>query len=618
MEKRTLLAVVLSISVMLVFYFIQGLLFPPAGPYPEESGESPVSAAPVSPGGSGAPLEAPGVPESSVTAGENSGQPALQILSPGESGTVSLREERVTVEGDRFRAVLTNAGGDLVSWILKEHNDADGYLEMILPGESGARAFSLAFGNMDAKPVNSLFNVRRVSEYTVEFYQDFVVPQNGAQEGRFRLTKRYNFKPGEYMFELVVILDGGREVPGFSFPGNPGGTNAAYTLAFGPQIGPRFEKLDQRYEYRNYFTFTNAKRKQERVNDNGPTVLNNSRAAWSAIAGKYFTLVAIPLLSQYDLAFSTRAEPGLAAASRLFITRPALNVSRAEDVYRFYLGPKTQDALTVYNNGANAFKLQDMQLIEVANTKGFLSPLEKILKVLLTFFNNMVHNYGVAIILLTLLVKALLFPLTKKGSEATLRMQALAPRIKEIQEKYKDNSQKMNMEMAEFYKKEGYNPLSGCLPMLLQIPIFFAMYNLFNNHFDLRGAMFIPGWIPDLSLPESVLHFENFQLPLLGWTDIRLLPFIYVGSQLLYGKVTQTPDQQSNTQMKMMLYVMPLVFFFILYDVPSGLLLYWIMSNVLTMVQQLTINKYLAKRRAAMAAGAEKKPLIVPKKKRRK
>jgi YidC/Oxa1 family membrane protein insertase len=157
--------------------------------------------------------------------------------------------------------------------------------------------------------------------------------------------------------------------------------------------------------------------------------------------------------------------------------------------------------------------------------------------------------------------------------------------------------------MAEFYKKEGYNPLSGCLPMLLQFPIFFAMYNLFNNHFDLRGAMFIPGWIPDLSIPETILHFDNFRIPILGWSDIHLLPFIYVGSQLLYGKVTQTPDQQNNAQMKMMLYAMPIVFFFILYDVPSGLLVYWIMSNVLTMAQQMAINKYLARKRQEMAAG---------------
>jgi YidC/Oxa1 family membrane protein insertase len=217
----------------------------------------------------------------------------------------------------------------------------------------------------------------------------------------------------------------------------------------------------------------------------------------------------------------------------------------------------------------------------------------------------------VAILLLTLLVKLVLFPLTKKSSESTLRMQTLSPKIKEIQTKYKDNPTKMNTEMAELYKKEGYNPMSGCLPMLLQIPIFFAMYNLFNNHFDLRGAMFIPVWIPDLSLPESVFNFSPFQIPILGWSDIRLLPFIYVGSQLLSGKITQTPDQKGNSQMKMMLYAMPVVFFFILYDVPSGLLLYWIMTNFLSLLQQLFINKYLAKKRAALAE-ANPEPVISP------
>ena len=157
--------------------------------------------------------------------------------------------------------------------------------------------------------------------------------------------------------------------------------------------------------------------------------------------------------------------------------------------------------------------------------------------------------------------------------------------------------------------------------MVIQLPLFFAMYNLFNNHFDLRGAMFIPVWIPDLSVPEAIYNFpNNFRLPLLGWSALRLLPFIYVGSQLLYGKVTQTPDQQGNPQMKMMLYVMPLVFFFILYDVPSGLLVYWIMSNLLTLVQQVIINKYLHRKKAIVAT-QEPKPVIapsVPRKKKKK
>jgi YidC/Oxa1 family membrane protein insertase len=147
------------------------------------------------------------------------------------------------------------------------------------------------------------------------------------------------------------------------------------------------------------------------------------------------------------------------------------------------------------------------------------------------------------------------------------------------------------------------------------------MFNLFNNHFDLRGAMFIPGWIYDLSQPEYIFSFpEDFRLPLLGWTALRLLPFIYVGSQLLYGKITQTPDQQNNTQMKLMLYAMPIVFFFVLYDMPSGLLVYWIFSNILTLVQQRIIVWLRARKQGKQAAAAPPpvKPVVPPKKNKRR
>jgi YidC/Oxa1 family membrane protein insertase len=616
MEKNTLLAVVLSIVVITAFYLVQGVFFPPR----------PVVPAPAATGGAAAVTEAPALPPAQSAPGlaepgafpfpdagiSGAGAETDELPDPGPAA-----EQRITIDipgkngAPLVTAVLTNAGGDLVSWKLREHRDKEDSVEMVLSGDREAHAFTVAFGGLNAQPVTSLFYVNRISEYSVEFYRDFTLPASGnGAPGRFRLTKRYDFKPQEYMFELTLVLDGGYSVPGFNFSG------AAYTLAFGPQIGPQFEKLDNRYEYRNYMTLVNGKRRNEKINDNKPEIIN-SRPTWAAIAGKYFTFIAIPYLAQYDINFSAKSEPGLPSASRLNIIRPPLNTSRAEDTYRFYLGPKTQDVLTPYNNGNNAFGVRDLQLIEVANSRGFLSPLEKALKWFLLIFYKLIPNYGVAIILLTLLVKVVFFPLTKKGSEATLRMQAISPKIKELQTKYKDNPQKMNAEMAELYKKEGYNPLSGCLPMLLQIPIFFAMYNLFNNHFDLRGAMFIPGWSPDLSLPEAVYTFSSFRIPILGWSAIRLLPFIYVGSQLLYGKVTQTPDQQGNTQMKMMLYVMPVMFFFILYDVPSGLLIYWIFSNVLTMVQQVTINKYLAPKRAAQAA-AQTEPVIAPKRKKRK
>jgi YidC/Oxa1 family membrane protein insertase len=603
-EKNTILAVVLSIIVIVGFYVIQGSFYPiqqPAAPVPVERTDGAT--------GGGTSSVSPASPVSPAAVQPSDAAPVV-AADAGASVEAADREERITIDNGLVVVSLSNAGGDIVSYKLKEHRDREDSVEMVLSGGRESHAFAIAFGDINAAPVTSFFNICRVSNYIVEFSRGFVVTGDSGNN-TFRLVKRYEFKPHEYMFELTVTLEGAQGM-GFNFSG------VAYTLGSAPQFGPAFDKLDQRYEYRHYYTYTNGKLKQEKVTDSGPVIIGN-RPSWAGVAGKYFTFIAIPYPSQFDIAFSTTPEPGIPGASRLYIVRPSLSGSRTEDTYRFYLGPKSPDALAVYNNGKNSFNLTNTELIKVANTSGILAPLETGLKWLLMLFYKIIPNYGVAIILLTLLVKALMFPLTRKSSESTLRMQALSPRIKDLQAKYKDNPQKLNQEMAEFYKKEGYNPMAGCLPMLIQIPIFFAMYNLFNTHFDLRGAMFIPGWIPDLSLPEAVFSFpNNFSLPLLGWTAIRALPFIYVASQLLYGKITETPGQAGGAQMKIMMYGMPVFFFFILYDVPSGLLIYWIMSNVLTLIQQLAINKYLAPQRAALAAKAEESLKLPPKKKKKR
>jgi len=612
MDKNTIWAVVLCTIVLIVSFVMQGYYATKQQKIIAESQKSTVTVAPTDHSQTEQEQQKPPQGDSGdrsvITAppvvSEETPAPDQQESAPLE---LQIPMERITVDTELFTAVLTNAGGDMVSfkWKDKEnHSDVD----LILSGDKEAHAFSLAFGTPDVLPITSNFHVNRISNYSIEFYRDFSAPTPSGEYGKFRLTKRYDFKPTEYMFELKVTLDGGFSLQGFNFSGN------AYTLSFGPQMGPPFDKLDRYYDYRQYFMFVNGKRKNAKINDN-----INTRPAWASIAGKYFAFITIPYLAQYTLNFSEKAEPGLVSASRLNIIRPAATVSKIEDSYRFYLGPKTHEALSIYNTGKNEYGIKDANLMDVANSgMAILSPIEKLLKWLLVIFYKIVHNYGVAIIILTLFIKIIFFPLTKKGSEATLRMQALSPRIKEIQDKYKNNPQKLNQEMANLYKQEGYNPLSGCLPMLLQFPIFIAMYQLFNNHFDMRGAGFIPGWIPDLSLPEYIVKFpDGFRLPILGWTALRALPFIYVGSQLIYGKVTQMPGQQSNSQMKLMLYVMPIVFFFVLYNVPSGLLVYWIFSNLLTLVQQIIINKYIIAKKAEEPI-ADPEPKIAPGKKKKK
>lgn len=609
MEKRTVLAIVLSTVTIFGFYVIQYNFFPPknAGSRRAQTSEA------VADGGQ--PFE-PAQPTSRTAA---DAPVPLPLDAASDSPAETERETLETIETPLLLVTFSNSGGDITSFKLKEHRDGGDYVDMIFGGTEQPHAFSVSFGNRNEEPVRAFFNSRRISDTVIEYYRDFAV-----DGGSFRLTKRYTFMPDEYMFQLDVTLDGGRPGLGFS---SGGYAPAAYTLNFGPQIGPRFEKLDERYDYRRYITFSNGKQKQEKVNANQDALIAGS-VSWAAITGKYFALIMVPDKPAYELVFSARTpEPGLDAASRMFIVRPPLSASRGTDTFRFYLGPKTSKALAVYDTGVNGFGYTGLGIERAANAGGFwgiLNPLETLLKWLLGLFYGLMPNYGLAIILVTLLVRAVLFPLTKKGSEGTLRMQAMSPKIKELQDKYKDNPQKMNAELAGLYKKEGYNPLSGCLPQLLQLPIFLAMYNLFNNHFELRGAMFIPGWIPDLSLPETIWNFAPVKLPILGWSDLRLLPFVYVGSQLLYGKVTQTPDQSNNSQMKMMLYFMPIMFFFILYNVPSGLLVYWIMSNVLSMVQQLVINRIMAAKKAAIAASnprptePDKKAVLPPKKRKRK
>jgi len=608
MEKNTILAVILCTIVLIGSFVIQSYLATKRQVAAVQSQQPLVTAVETEPAHTTLNEQTQAQSDQSVISAPPVVSEEKPVLEQKEAAPMELQIplERVTVDTELFTAVLTNSGGDMVSFKWKDaRNKTD--VDLILSGNKEAHAFSLAFGDLDAPAVTNNFHVNKISDYSVEFYRDFSVPAASDGYGRFRLTKRYDFKPDEYLFELKITLDGGYSVQSFNFSGN------TYTLSFGPQMGPPFEKLDRYYDFRQYFTFVNGKRKNAKVND-----LIDTRPAWASISGKYFTFIAIPYLAQYTLNFSEKAEPGLATASRLNIIRPAASVSKVEDNYRFYLGPKTHDALSIYNTGKNTYGIKDANIMDVANSGGILSPIEKLLKWLLTIFYKIIPNYGAAIILLTLFIKILFFPLTKKGSEATMRMQAFTPKIKEIQEKYKNNPQKMNTELGNLYKQEGYNPLSGCLPMLLQLPIFIAMYQLFNNHFDMRGAGFIPGWIPDLSLPEYIVKFpEGFKLPILGWTALRALPFIYVGSQLIYGKVTQMPGQQSNNQAKMMMYVMPIVFFFVLYNVPSGLLIYWIFSNLLTLVQQLIINKYVMAQKAAQAQ-AEPEPKIAPGKKKKK
>ncbi len=581
MDKKTLLAVVASVVVISLGFILQAFVFSPKETAVNERTRETVQEA--------QPVET--AEEQRKSLAPSSGKRIFAVPEEGLTEKL-IRTEDFMEKLQMFDVTFSTRGGIMTSLKLKKHKDGNSFVEMINTRGAASEAFDIYLGGVDADPIHELFNFRRIDAYTYEFYRTFaIVPETGGEGVPFTLKKTYVFKPNEYLFELRIGIENSvNEYPALNFNG------VAYTLGFGPQIGPHFAKLDGRQEYRKYFSYADGKRKEQKLNKQGLAVIDN-RVSWVSITGKYFTLIGIPDATQYSITFSNQPGNGMPDASKLYFSRPPIKSSKNTDVYRFYIGPKLSRELSIYNDSAkNDFGIKGLKINEVIDANVLLGWLEYILKVILELFYKLIPNYGVAIIFLTILVKAATFPLTYKSYESTARMQSLNPKMEEIRAKYKNNPQKMNQEIGALYKKEKVSPLGGCLPMLLQIPFFFALYGLLNTHFELRGAIFLPPWISDLSAPESVWNFAPFRIPLLGWTDLRILPFIFVGTQVLMTKFTQAPSTSANKQMAIMNYAIPIIFFFILYDMPSGLLVYWIVTNILSAAQQMYSNYRRAKK----------------------
>ncbi|MFP4484524.1 MAG: membrane protein insertase YidC [Spirochaetaceae bacterium] len=587
MDRRTVIAVVLSVIVITVGFMLQNILFPPPEPTPlaeqqpgtgDDRRDTPRTE----------PIE-PDEEETQPRAGDGAQQESLPEGAVAAVPADDISDEPRVYENGLVRIEFDPAGGAITSYRLLDHLDEGEPVEMIFRGTEEQRAFQMAFGTTDTAPTDDLFRYRDTTDpHTVEFYREFYIV--GQEDRPFTVRRIYRFQPGEYLFELEIVIE--NSVNEF-IPLNFAGT--AYTLNFGPQIGPEFESLDGRNEYRNFYTYDDGKRDTLRISQGDRRTLDET-VRWVSIVGKYFTAIAVPGAANYGITLSSEDRPGIPVASQMYFERPVIRSASNSDVFRFYLGPKTNRFLERYNNAEdNAWGTRGLELQETVDSRFLLGWLENVLKWILNTIYRVIPNYGVAIIILTIIVKALLYPLTRKSFESTAKMQTLQPKMQELREKYKDNPQKLNQEMAAMYKKEGVNPLGGCLPLLLQFPFFIAMFGLFNNHFDLRGATFIPGWISDLSAPESILSFGDFTLPLLGWTDLRLLPIVFVGSQLVTSHFMQSPNA-SGGQAKMIQYMLPIVFFFVLYNMPSGLLVYWITTNILTGAQQFYKVKIKSKR----------------------
>lgn len=559
MEKRLLLAVLLSIAFLFTWGAVAPRLFPDLArrPLPAEEIGAPASEVPGSEV-STSTVDAPGA----ATGQTPSTAAAPSPTAPAASGTVPASErippaemaEEVVIERPQYRAVFRNRGAQMVSFQLKEHQTRTGELVDLVEVREANRIdfpFALVSGEPDwNRHVNStLWQVsREEGERGAEIIRFRASdPAGRLLEKEFRFTQDWAFG-----FEIR----GSREVPYRVIVGpgirasEPGATTFQGSIEGNAliQTAEGFERLDKN-DLRSLAAFPNAS--LVGIQDNYFIAALRAEVAGDATVR--------PM--QFERPAAKEGDPPI-RGSELYV-----GLNHRDGVVRgtgLFL-PKEADLLDRYG-------------LEEALNLGFFGLIARGLLIALQWIHTYTNNYGWAIVLLTVVIKLLLYPLQHKSMVSMKKMQKLQPKMNAIKDKYKkartdmDQRQKMNQEMMQLYSREGINPMSGCFPILLQLPILWAFYSLLSTAIELRGAEWI-WWINDLSAKDPY-----YITPILMTVTMFL-------QQLL------TPMTGDAMQRRIFL-LMPLIFGWIFKEFPSGLVLYWLVQNVLTIFQQLMMNRY--------------------------
>ena len=303
---------------------------------------------------------------------------------------------------------------------------------------------------------------------------------------------------------------------------------------------------------------------------------------WAGLDSQYFLAVSVAENPREAAAFLGPRGANAGVASLHYPVFQVPPGTRVERNYRLYLGPKVRSAIAAV----------DPRVAPAADVGwSFIRPLVDLFAGMLTWTHrNVVPNYGVAIILLTIVLRLATYPLTQRSMKSMKRFtQIIAPQLKELQEKHKDDKAKLQEEMMGLYRQKGMNPVTamggGCLPMLIQMPFMIALYFALQGSIALRHAPFAL-WIDDLSAPENLVEIAGI--------PVRVLPLLMGASMILQQRMTPTPPTADAQQQKQMMTLMSVMFIFVFYQFPSGLVLYWFVSNLLGIAQQLLVNRQTA------------------------
>lgn len=551
MDKNTILAIVLSLLVILGWQFFI------MGPQQQKMMEEKARQEELAQQDGQTAVEMPQVP---VGQGEETtiSKTAALPVSEDLQRQVNENAEDILIETPMIEAVITTQGARLKSWRLLAHQDLLGEPVQMVSEDAlkrGQLPLEVFTGEteLDQELNSGLYSSSASSLRLQEGDGSATLTLNYETESAGRFTKEFLFQADSYVVEVTTRFHDS------SFAGK------AMSMTWGPGVGMNLEDA-MRFEAGVASKPAGASKPARKAAKKIDALQTITNVDWAAIDRKYFATALFPASTSNTLSIQRITIQPSDPAENVAPVRELLlglsqPLSRGEYRLRVFAGPKERSELTFTQPGFE--KLIDYGMF------GFIAePLARFMD----YLYLRVNNYGVVIICLTILIKIVFFPLTYKSFTSMKGMQELQPEMKKLQEKYKDDKQRLNQEMMTLYKEKGVNPMGGCLPMLLQIPVFFALYQTLSQSIELRGAAFL--WISDLSATET-LFFK---------------PLVLMMGASMFLQQSMTPTATDNKQAQMFKF-MPIIFTAMFWSFPAGLVLYWFMNNILTIGQQYLINK---------------------------
>ena len=545
MEKRVVIFLVLSLAVILGY----DLLLKQLGLLPQPTAVEETAQKPATAGGEAEHSPTEQTTDKDPSRDQRSSAPAS--VPPSSSVQTLPPERTATIETDLIRVGLNARGGVISSWELKRHHTAGldpKPVQLVYQGAKFKGPLSITTSNAAAEKV--------INEGLYAIETDFSTLDTAHPVGHvtlklvdstgLKLQKRLTFHHGSYLVDVAFTIEG---------------LTDSYEVVLGTNFGI--------VEWGDGFIglIGSASLVDGKVEKETPDIELERKGAvqWVALQDKYFLSVLMP---QAGTAALAKKEGDKLVSSS--VRMPAAG-TEASARFQLYAGPKEYDTLRSLNVG-----LEDTIDFGwfIFGSWSVVKAVAKPIFYVLRFINDYTHNYGVTIILLTMGIKMLFVPLQYKSYKSMKQMQVIQPKVLALQEKFKDDRDKLNKELIKLYRDYKVNPVGGCLPMVLQMPVFVALFNILYMTIDLRQAPFV-GWITDLSVQDPYY----------------VLPIIMGATMVIQQKIT--PTTMDPTQAKIML-ILPVFMTFLFINFPAGLVLYWLTNNVLTIGQQILTDRLFA------------------------